>query len=150
MGLILNGTFVLMSTGGLDQRDVSPCTIAEGQIGVKAVNHSPHSLQDFISFFFTGFARIKSAASRGRRTSRGENATGRRFCAMAASPRSSPSSTSSTSGVQVGEKDSDTGFTGWPANLVADLGWVDFAVRVPPTCPLAQPLLPNSHKPRQS
>ena len=31
-----------------------------------------------------------------------------------------------------------------------DLGWVDFDFCVPPSCPAAQPLLPNSHQPKQS
>ena len=36
------------------------------------------------------------------------------------------------------------------AHLVADLGWVDLDLCVPPPCPHAQPLLPNSHQPRQN
>ena len=35
-------------------------------------------------------------------------------------------------------------------HLLLDLGWVDFDLGVPPSCPAAQPLLPNSHQPRQS
>ena len=31
-----------------------------------------------------------------------------------------------------------------------DLGWVDFDLGVPPSCPSAQPLLPNSHQPKQN
>ena len=34
--------------------------------------------------------------------------------------------------------------------LVIDLGLVDFDLSVPPFCPAAKPLLPNSHQPRQS
>ena len=33
-------------------------------------------------------------------------------------------------------------------HLLVDLGWVDFHLDVPPSCPSAQ-LLPNSHMPRQ-
>ena len=33
-------------------------------------------------------------------------------------------------------------------HIFVDLGWVDFELGVPPSCPSAQPLLPNSHKPR--
>ena len=29
-------------------------------------------------------------------------------------------------------------------------GWVDFDLGVPPACPAAQPLLPNSNQPRQN
>ena len=35
-------------------------------------------------------------------------------------------------------------------HLLVDLGWVDFDLGVPPSCPLAQPLLPNSNQPRQN
>ena len=35
-------------------------------------------------------------------------------------------------------------------HLVVDLGLVDFDLSVPPSCPTAQPLLPNSHQPRQN
>ena len=31
-----------------------------------------------------------------------------------------------------------------------DLGWVDFDLGVPPSCPPAQPLLPNFHGPKQN
>ena len=31
-------------------------------------------------------------------------------------------------------------------HLFVDLGWVDFELSVPPSCPSAQPLLPNSHQ----
>ena len=33
--------------------------------------------------------------------------------------------------------------------MVMDLGWVDFDLGVPSSCPSAQPLLPNSHQTRQ-
>ena len=36
------------------------------------------------------------------------------------------------------------------SQLVVDLGWVDFDLRVPPSGPTAQPHLPNSHQPGQS
>ena len=36
------------------------------------------------------------------------------------------------------------------SHLVIDLGLVDFDLGVPPFCPAAKPLLPNSHYPRQS
>ena len=35
-------------------------------------------------------------------------------------------------------------------HLVNNLGGVDFDLGVPPSCPSAQPLLPNSHQPRQN
>ena len=35
-------------------------------------------------------------------------------------------------------------------HLVANLGWVDLDLRVPPSCPTVQPLLPNSPPPRQN
>ena len=35
-------------------------------------------------------------------------------------------------------------------DMLVDLGWVDFDLGVPPCCPAAQPLLPNSHQPRQN
>ena len=31
-----------------------------------------------------------------------------------------------------------------------DLGWADFDFCVPPSCRAAQPLLPNSHQPKQN
>ena len=34
--------------------------------------------------------------------------------------------------------------------MLVDLGWVDFDLGVPPSCPTAQPLLPNSHQPKQN
>ena len=34
--------------------------------------------------------------------------------------------------------------------MVWQLGWVDFDLGVPPSCPAGQPLLPNSHQPNQS
>ena len=34
--------------------------------------------------------------------------------------------------------------------MVVDLGWVNFDLRVLPSDPAAQPLLPNSHRPVQS
>ena len=34
--------------------------------------------------------------------------------------------------------------------MLVDLGWVDFDFSVPLSCPVAQPLLPNSHQPRQN
>ena len=36
------------------------------------------------------------------------------------------------------------------SHVLLDLGWVDFYFRVPPSCPTVQPLLPNSHQPRQN
>ena len=36
------------------------------------------------------------------------------------------------------------------SNLLMDLGWVDFDLGVPPSCPSAQPLLPNFDQPRQN
>ena len=36
------------------------------------------------------------------------------------------------------------------SHLPVDLGWVDFDLGVPPSCPAGQPLLPNSHQPRQN
>ena len=36
------------------------------------------------------------------------------------------------------------------SHFYVDLGWVDFDFCVPPSCPAAQPLLPNSHQPKQS
>ena len=36
------------------------------------------------------------------------------------------------------------------SHLLMDLGWVDFDLGVPPSCPAAQPLLPNYHQPKQS
>ena len=36
------------------------------------------------------------------------------------------------------------------SHLLVDLGWVDFDSGVPPSCPAAEPLLPNSHQPRQN
>ena len=36
------------------------------------------------------------------------------------------------------------------SQLVADLGWVDLNLDVPPSCPLPQPLLPTLHHPRQN
>ena len=36
------------------------------------------------------------------------------------------------------------------SQLVVDLGWVDFDLRVPPSGQVAQPPLPNSHQPGQS
>ena len=36
------------------------------------------------------------------------------------------------------------------AHLVANMGSVDLYLGVPPSCPNAQPLLPNSHQPRQN
>ena len=36
------------------------------------------------------------------------------------------------------------------SHLLVDLGWVDFDLGVPPSCPTAQPLLPNSHQPREN
>ena len=36
------------------------------------------------------------------------------------------------------------------SHLLVDLGWVDFDLGVPPSCPPAQPLLRNSHQPRQN
>ena len=36
------------------------------------------------------------------------------------------------------------------AYVVANLGSVDLDLGVPPSCPTAQPLLPNSHQPRQN
>ena len=62
------------------------------------VSPSTHYCNSF--FFSLGFARIKSVGSRVPPISLEENATGRRSCAMAALPRNSPSSTSSTSVVQ--------------------------------------------------
>ena len=35
-------------------------------------------------------------------------------------------------------------------HLVVDLGLVEFDLGVPPSCPSAQPLLPNSHQPKQN
>ena len=35
-------------------------------------------------------------------------------------------------------------------HLVVDLGWFFFDLGVPPSCPSVQPLLPNSHQPRQN
>ena len=35
-------------------------------------------------------------------------------------------------------------------HLLVDLGWVDFDLGVPPYCPAAQLLLPNSHQPKQN
>ena len=35
------------------------------------------------------------------------------------------------------------------SHLLMDLGLVDFDLGVPPSCPAAQPLLPNSHQPKQ-
>ena len=35
-------------------------------------------------------------------------------------------------------------------HLLMHLGWVDFDLGVPPSCPAAQPLLPRSHQPRQN
>ena len=35
-------------------------------------------------------------------------------------------------------------------HLVVDLGWVDFDLAVPPSCPSTQPFLPNSYQPRQN
>ena len=32
--------------------------------------------------------------------------------------------------------------------MVAHLGWVAFGLDVPPSCPAAQPVLPNSHLPK--
>ena len=34
--------------------------------------------------------------------------------------------------------------------VVVDLGWVDFDLDVPPFCLAAQPILPNSHLPKQN
>ena len=34
--------------------------------------------------------------------------------------------------------------------IVIDLVWVDFDLGAPPSCPASQPLLPNSHQPRQN
>ena len=34
------------------------------------------------------------------------------------------------------------------SHLLMDLGWVDFDLGVPLTCPATQPLLPNSHHPK--
>ena len=36
------------------------------------------------------------------------------------------------------------------SHLLVDLGWVYFDLGVPPSCPAAEPLLPNSHQPRQN
>ena len=36
------------------------------------------------------------------------------------------------------------------SHLLVDLGWVDLDFSVPPSCIAAQPLLPNSHQPRQN
>ena len=36
------------------------------------------------------------------------------------------------------------------SHVLEELGWVDFDFCVPPSCPAAQPLLPNSHQPKQS
>ena len=36
------------------------------------------------------------------------------------------------------------------SQLFVGLGWVDFDLGVPPSCPAAQPLLPNSHQPNQN
>ena len=30
------------------------------------------------------------------------------------------------------------------------LGWVDFELDIPPSCPVVQPVLPNSHQPQQN
>ena len=35
-------------------------------------------------------------------------------------------------------------------HLLANLGWADFDLDVPPSCPAAHPLLPNSHQPEQN
>ena len=35
-------------------------------------------------------------------------------------------------------------------HLLVDLGWVDFDLGVPPCCPAAQSILPNSHPPMQN
>ena len=35
-------------------------------------------------------------------------------------------------------------------HLLMDLGWVDFDLGVPSSCPSAQPLLPNSYQPKQN
>ena len=36
------------------------------------------------------------------------------------------------------------------SRVLLDLGWVDFDFGVTPSCPVAQPLLPNSNQPRQN
>ena len=36
------------------------------------------------------------------------------------------------------------------SHLLIDLVWVDFDLGAPPSCPASQPLLPNSHQPRQN
>ena len=36
------------------------------------------------------------------------------------------------------------------SHVHVDMGWVDFDFCVPPTCPAAYPLWPNSHQPKQS
>ena len=36
------------------------------------------------------------------------------------------------------------------SHLLIDLVWVDFDLGAPPSCPSAQPLLPNSHQPRHN
>ena len=40
-------------------------------------------------------------------------------------------------------------FGTWLALVVSDLGWVDFDLDVPPSCPIAQPILPDSNLPKQ-
>ena len=35
-------------------------------------------------------------------------------------------------------------------HLLRDQGWVDFDLGVPPSCPAAQLLLPNSHEPKRN
>ena len=36
------------------------------------------------------------------------------------------------------------------SHVLVDLGWVEFDFRVPPSCPVYQPPLPNSHQPTQN
>ena len=52
---------------------------------------------------------------------------------------------------------SEIGIIGWStttlyrsSHVLVDLGWVDFDFSVPPSCLVAQPLLPNSHQPKHS
>ena len=49
-----------------------------------------------------------------------------------------------------GRKDGWDGKLYRVSHLLVDLGWVDSDLGVPPSGPAAQPLLPNSHQPRQN
>ena len=49
-----------------------------------------------------------------------------------------------------GVSEESRNFTYRVSLLLVCLGWVDFDLGVPPSCPAAQPLLPNSHQPRQN